>query len=265
MVTFRNPIFLFTLRYFLDIAYKGARYAGWQMQANAPHTVQAELDRALSVLLQESVQSTGAGRTDTGVHARQLIVHFDTGAVIGPAFLHGMNGLLPHDIAVNALLQPLRQDLHARFDAISRAYVYRVVRRKSPLDYEFAMWVRRNIDIDKMNEAAAMLLEYEDFASFCKAHGNQDHTLCRMDRAVWEVEGECLIFHIRANRFLRGMVRALVGTLLWVGSGRLSTADFRAIIEARDRRHAGPNADARGLFLTEVNYPPGALRVLQKA
>lgn len=253
------------MRYFLDIAYKGTRYAGWQVQANAPNTVQAALDRALSVLLQAPVQSTGAGRTDTGVHARQLVVHFDTDAPVGPAFVHSLNGLLPYDIAVNALLEPLQPDLHARFDAISRAYVYRVVRRKSPLDYEFALWVRQEIDMDKMNEAAAMLLEYEDFASFCKAHGNQDHTLCRMDRAVWEVEGECLLFHIRANRFLRGMVRALVGTLLWVGSGRLSTADFRAIIEARDRRRAGPNVDAQGLFLTEVNYPPGVLRVLQQA
>lgn len=250
------------MRYFLDISYKGTHYAGWQVQRNA-HTVQAELDRALSVLLREEVQSMGAGRTDTGVHAQQLIVHFDTETALQPGLLHSLNGLLPYDIAVRALLQPHNPDLHARFDAISRAYVYRVVRRKSPIEREFALWVRQELDLEKMQEAAALLLEYDDFASFCKAHGDNQTTLCRMDRAEWEVKGDLLLFHVQANRFLRGMVRALVGTQLLVGSGKMELADFRRVIEARDRKQAGPNADARGLFLVAVGYPADSFTVLE--
>jgi tRNA pseudouridine38-40 synthase len=233
------------------------------VQQNA-HAVQAELDRALSVLLREAVASTGAGRTDTGVHARQLMVHFETRAEIRPGFVHSLNGLLPYDIAVNALLLPLNQDLHARFDAIHRAYVYQIVRRKSPLEHEFALWVRQELDVAKMSDAAALLLRYDDFASFCKAHGDNQTTLCRMDRAEWIYQGEMLQFHVQANRFLRGMVRALVGTLLLVGSGKMDTAEFQRVIEAKDRSQAGPNADPRGLFLSEVCYPPGSFEVIER-
>lgn len=218
------------------------------------------MDKAISTLMRTPIATTGAGRTDSGVHASQLTVHFETELPIPKVFLHSLNGLLPYDIAVSALLHPTREDLHARFDAIYRSYVYRIVQQKSPIEHEFACWVRQSLDIPLMNEAAAILLEYEDFASFCKAHANNKTTLCRMDHAYWEYTGGLLTFHVQANRFLRGMVRALVGTLLLVGSHKISAAEFRTIIEAKDRTQAGPSAAAKGLFLQSVAYPPGSFR-----
>lgn len=208
--------------------------------------------------MRTTVATTGAGRTDSGVHASQLMVHFETELPLPNTFLHSLNGLLPYDIAVSALLHPTREDLHARFDAIYRSYVYRIVQKKSPIEHEFAYWVRHSLDVPRMNEAAAILLEYEDFASFCKAHADNKTTLCRMDHAYWDSTGEILTFHVQANRFLRGMVRALVGTLLLVGSHKMSVAEFRGVIEAKDRTQAGPSAAAKGLFLQLVGYPAGS-------
>lgn len=249
------------MRYVLDIAYDGTSYAGWQRQPNA-HTVQAELEAALSTALRQETTCTGAGRTDTGVHARQLIVHFDHPGALPPRFRHSLNALLPPAVAVHGLFRPADPDFHSRFHAVRRAYVYQIVRRKDAFLREQATWVRHSLDLPAMQAAAALLLEYDDFASFCKAHGANETTLCRMDAAYWREEGELLCFHIAANRFLRGMVRAIVGTLLEVGRGRRDLADFRRVIEARDRRAAGPNAAPQGLFLTEVCYPPGSLIAL---
>ncbi|MEM7369408.1 MAG: tRNA pseudouridine(38-40) synthase TruA [Bacteroidota bacterium] len=247
-------------RYILDISYQGANYAGWQIQPNA-NTVQAELDAALSTLLRTDIRSTGAGRTDAGVHARQLIVHFDHAGEIPHSLLHGLNGILPYDIAANALFQPTTSDFHSRFTATSRSYVYQIVRQKSPEYYLTAHWIRYQIDVENMNRAAALLLEYDEFGSFCKAHADNATNLCQMYHAYWEESQDLLCFHIKANRFLRGMVRAIVGTLLLVGRGKMSLSEFRAVIEAQDRTAAGPAAEAKGLFLTEVGYPEESFSV----
>lgn len=247
------------MRYFLELAYRGTHYAGWQAQPNA-HTVQAEIEGALQILFRREVPLVGAGRTDTGVHASQLFAHFEAAEPLPPALVNSLNGILPMDVAIHGLYRPTKPDLHARFDALSRAYTYQVVLRKSPLHTHTSMWVRQALDVHAMNEAASLLLNYEDFASFCKAHADNKTTLCRMDQAYWkQPEPYVLHFHVQANRFLRGMVRALVGSLVWVGRGKISLADFQAMIEAKDRKAAGPNAPAAGLTLTQVAYPEGAL------
>lgn len=245
-------------RYVLEIAYKGTNYAGWQIQPNA-HTVQAELEQALKIVFRQEISTVGAGRTDAGVHASQLFVHFDYDGVLPKTLVNSLNGILPPDVAIKGLYIPSNNDFHTRFRAISRAYIYQIVLCKSPLNQDFSMWVRQSLNVEFMNTAAALLLEYEDFASFCKAHGDQKTTLCRMDHAYWEITPDMLRFHIKANRFLRGMVRAIVGSLIWVGTEKVSVKDFQKMIEAKDRRKAGPNAKAKGLILSEVNYPKGTL------
>lgn len=244
-------------RYILDISYQGTRYAGWQIQPNA-NTVQAELDTALSTLLRTKIRSTGAGRTDAGVHARQLIVHFDHVGPVPDNLLHGLNGILPYDIAVKHLFRPNDPEFHSRFTASSRSYIYQIVRKKSPEYHQTAHWIRYEVDLEAMNTAASILMEYEEFGSFCKAHADNATNLCQMYHAYWQESGDLLCFHIKANRFLRGMVRAIVGTLLLVGRGKINIEDFRNIIEAQDRTAAGPAAAAKGLFLTEVGYPTGS-------
>lgn len=251
------------MRYFLDISYNGRQYAGWQRQLNAL-SVQEVLEKALSTFLRQEIGVTGAGRTDAGVHARQLMVHFDYDGPLNRGIYSGLNGILPHDIALNAVLLPQSADLHARFDATSRAYVYQILRRKDPEFRDFAHWEKQSLDLPAMQAATRTLLDYEDFASFCKTGGNNRHYLCQMQEAYWEERGHLLLFHIRANRFLRGMVRAIVGTLLLVGQGKLDLEGFRNIIAAQDRSQAGANAPAKGLFLTEVQYAPGALKKMEE-
>ncbi|MEZ4774030.1 MAG: tRNA pseudouridine(38-40) synthase TruA [Bacteroidia bacterium] len=248
------------MRYFLDISYKGTHYAGWQKQLNAANTVQQELESALGLTLGSETHCTGAGRTDTGVHAHQLMVHFDTEKTLDRSFIYSLNGILPYDIAVNRLLLPTDPALHARFNAISRKYIYRIVQKKSPMDWEFAMWVRYPLDLKSMNEASKILFDYNEFGAFCKSHAANQTNLCEIRQAYWEEKspGE-LSFTIEADRFLRGMVRAIVGTLLWVGSGKRTITDFAAVIESQDRRNAGGAADAKGLSLVAVNYPEGSL------
>lgn len=245
-------------RYLLDIAYKGTAYAGWQVQPNTP-TVQGRIDTALSTLLRQPIETVGAGRTDTGVHAEHNAAHFDYETALPPRFLHSVNSLLPFDIAITQVRQGVTDDFHARFTATYRAYRYDLLRHKSPFAIDLAAPLRRAVAVDTMNEAAAILLEYTDFASFCKANGNNFTTLCTLSYAHWTDDGEKLSFHVKANRFLRGMVRALVGTLLEVGYGNLSIAAFRAIIAAENRAQAAGNAPAQGLFLTDVGYPAHTL------
>jgi len=248
-------------RYALDICYHGKAYAGWQRQPNAI-TVQEILENALSTLLRKETTVVGAGRTDAGVHADQLIVHFDHEGDLPRNFFYGINGILPHDIAVNRLLKPNNPDFHARFDAISRSYIYRIILRKSPLAYGQALWVRQELDFEAMNAASELMRQYTDFASFCKAHGDNKTTLCNLTYAYWERTGFEARLHISANRFLRGMVRAVVGTLLEVGKGKISLDEFAAIIEAKDRKRAGANVAPEGLSLTEVNYPLNSFQQL---
>jgi len=249
------------MRYVLEIGYKGTHFAGYQIQPNA-HTVQAELEQALQTALRCRVATQAAGRTDAGVHASQLYVHFDHEGPLSARLVHSLNGILPADVAVRTLYMATTPDFHARFSALSRAYVYQIVLQKSPLLQDTSLWVRRSLDIHRMHAAAAMLLQYEDFASFCKAHGDNKTTLCQLHEAGWEVLPDRWCFHVRANRFLRGMVRALVGSLLWVGMGKISPEEFRTIIEARDRSQAGPNVPAQGLILKAVTYPPGCMKAV---
>lgn len=241
-------------RYFLDISYNGTRYHGWQLQANA-HTVQAELNNALATLLRKPVETLGSGRTDTGVHAAQQIVHLDMETPMSPGrILHSLNSLLPPDITANSIF-PVSQTRHARFDAVSRSYEYRICHHKNPFLQNLCYRHSPRPDVARMNEAAHLLLLHEDFQCFSRVHTDVTNFRCAITRALWRYESGLLVFHISANRFLRGMVRAIVGTLLEIGEGRMDTADFEAIVQSQDRRKAGRAVPPEGLFLTRVEYP----------
>jgi tRNA pseudouridine38-40 synthase len=242
-------------RYFLEVAYNGTHYHGWQLQANA-HTVQAELNRALEVLLRQPVETLGSGRTDTGVHATQQFVHLDCEAdLVTDSFLHSLNALLPADVSVTSIF-PVSETAHARFDAISRSYEYRICHEKNPFLQKMCYRYRARPDVAKMNEAAQLLIRYDDFECFSKVKTEVNNFRCTITQAQWVYEGTLLVFHISANRFLRGMVRAIVGTLLEVGEGRMTVDAFEQIIRGKDRRMAGRAVPPEGLFLTRVQYPP---------
>ena len=255
------------MRYFLEIAYDGTDFHGWQKQLNGI-SVQQEIEVALSTLLRRPLEILGAGRTDSGVHAIQQFAHFDCDVdIIFPIqqLKHRLNRLLPSTIAVNNLFVCAGIPLHARFDAISRAYVYKLTSEKCPFSYKHIVFQPRIEDYDwqSINEATNMLLEWRDFASFCKLHGNNKTTLCKIISVLWEEKinenKKEYHFHIKADRFLRGMVRGIVGTLLEIGSGKRTSNDFFRILEARNRSKAGANAPAHGLYLSEVNYPKDQL------
>ena len=244
------------MRYFICLSYKGTHYHGWQVQENA-RTVQEELNRALSVLLKEEIQTVGAGRTDAGVHARNYIAHFDSESF---AFLskqmnlvYKLNCILPDDVCVHHIV-PVHDTAHARFDATLRVYKYYIHRAPSPFMNEFSVYIPYNLDITKMNEAAAKLFEYDDFSSFARLHSDNKTSICKVSQAAWEEVSDSWVFTIAADRFLRNMVRAIVGTLLEVGRGKITVDDFVQIIERRERGAAGTSAPAKGLFLEEVRY-----------
>lgn len=243
------------MRYFIEHAYNGTAYCGWQIQDNGI-TVQQVLEEKLSILLREPIRLTGSSRTDTGVHARQQFAHFDVeGTIANPEDLaFRLNGMLPFDIAVERVI-PVNANFHSRFDATHRRYCYRITRRKDPFSQYGAYYYRKPVDLSRMNEAAALLLRHRDFESFSKIHTDVNHFECTITEACWENEDpRVLQFHVKSNRFLRGMVRALVGTLLQVGEGKRSVADFEALILAKDRKMAGPQAPPHGLYLVEVGY-----------
>lgn len=242
-------------RYFIYLSYDGAAYHGWQVQPNGL-SVQECLERALATLLRRPVPVTGAGRTDAGVHAARMVAHFDADGPLDAAVLTDkLNRLLPPDIAVQRI-RPVRPEAHARFDATARTYHYFVTTAKSPFLRTYRCRLYREPDFDAMNRAAALLPEYTDFTSFSKLHTDVRTNDCRVSLARWErVDEDTWRFTIRADRFLRNMVRAIVGTLLDVGRGRLTLEGFRAVIEAKDRCRAGSSAPAEGLFLAEVEYP----------
>jgi tRNA pseudouridine38-40 synthase len=242
-------------RYFLYLSYSGAAYCGWQSQPGVM-TVQRRVEEALSLLLRRPVGVVGAGRTDTGVHARLMVAHFDfDGEQFAPSTLvNRLNGVLPPDIAVHKIVA-VRPDAHARFDAVSRTYQYFICFEKDAFNYPFHLRMRYELDFPKMNEAAAILLEYNDFACFCKLHSDNRTTVCHITKAEWtQFENEA-VFTVRADRFLRNMVRAIVGTLLDVGRGRITAEGFRKIIESGRRSSAGASVPAGGLFLTGIEYP----------
>ncbi|MGY6743754.1 MAG: tRNA pseudouridine(38-40) synthase TruA [Cecembia sp.] len=243
-----------TNRYFLELAYKGTRYHGWQVQQNA-HSVQAELENALSTLLSKPTSIVGSGRTDTGVHAVQQFAHFDAMEELSePEFLKKLNGILPKDIAVYSLKR-VKNEAHTRFDAIWRSYVYRVILRKDPFEQHAAWTMYKMPNVDLMNKAAALMLGHEDFQCFSKVHTEVNNFNCKIKEAYWEQNGALLLFHITANRFLRGMVRAIVGTLMEVGHEKISLDDFRQILESKNRNAAKASAPAKGLYLCRITYP----------
>ncbi len=242
------------MRYFLAFSYFGASYHGWQRQPNA-HTVQQVLEEVLTDLLQETVTLVGAGRTDAGVHARQMFAHFDFGPIEDLGFLiYRMNAYLPNDIAVSNIFK-VRDDAHARFDALERTYEYWVVQEKNPFYKDTAHFIKHPLDMDIMNQGASVLLAHTDFECFSKSNTDVRTYLCQIKSAKWEFDGEKLIFEITADRFLRNMVRAIVGTLLDLGLGKSTLEDLEAILLSRDRRHAGASVPAKGLYLTKVLYP----------
>ena len=241
------------MRYFIELSYKGTNYHGWQIQPNAI-SVQEQITKAINTITQENIQLVGAGRTDAGVHAIQMFAHFDTEKKLTHNDVRKFNSILPNDIVIKSLKMVL-DTKHARFDAISRSYEYRILLVRDPFYLETTWQLyQKKLQIDVMNKAAEILFEFEDFESFSKVKTDVKTFNCTITKATWVLQGDHLTFHITANRFLRNMVRAIVGTLIEVGSGKISLADFRKIIESKNRSEAGLSVPAKGLFLTEVCY-----------
>ncbi|WP_276089852.1 tRNA pseudouridine(38-40) synthase TruA [Pedobacter sp. JY14-1] len=248
-------------RYFTELSYKGTGFHGWQSQPNAV-SVQEILDRALSVFFREPVVSVGCGRTDTGVHATQFFAHFDLHTPYGQAdednrlekAVNGINALLPYEIAVKRVF-PVGPEAHARFDANSRAYHYHLHFNKDPFLLDRSWLFKGVLDVEAMNEAAALLKDYTDFSCFSKSHTQTFTNNCRITEAFFEPFDNGLRFTIRADRFLRNMVRAIVGTLVLVGKQEVDLERFREIIESKDRSNAGQSVPACGLYLVSVTYP----------
>ena len=276
------------MRFFLTFSYNGTNYCGWQRQPNGV-AVQQELEKALTTILRTPIELTGAGRTDAGVHALNMVAHFDIADDILPAHLkesdteigqrsysppvfggvprsgegvindsnrliNNLNSLLPYDIAVKNV-ERVTDEAHARFDALSRKYEYHIITHKNPFLKEQACRIHFPLNIELMNEAAKVLFEYEDFTSFSKLHTDVKTNNCTIMEAYWQQRGEELVFTIKANRFLRNMVRAIVGTLMEVGRERLTIEGFRQVIEAKNRCSAGHSVPACGLYFIEAEYP----------
>ena len=242
------------MRYFVTLSYDGTRYHGWQIQPNGD-SIQERLQGALSTLLRTEISVTGAGRTDAGVHARMMVAHFDyEEALDGQQLCYKLNRLLPYDIAVQKVEQ-VADDLHARFSATSRTYHYYIHTVKDPFSRAYSCELHYPLDFKKMNEAAAMLLNYEDFGAFCKSGADVKTTLCQVTAAEWhQTSPSTWYFEITANRFLRNMVRAVVGTLVDVGRGRLSLEEFQKVIEGKRRTEAGESMPGNALFLEDIKY-----------
>jgi len=244
-------------RFFIELAYNGTRYHGWQLQPNAP-TVQSTLETAIKTLTGKGIETTGAGRTDTGVHARFFAAHFDSDHPLfleTGHFLYKINCLLPDDIVVHQIY-PVLPDAHARFSAIARTYEYAISRVKDPFHNEVSWHFSRELNVEAMNLASGLLTEFVDCTSFSKLHTDVKTNNCQIEYARWTEIQNMLIFSIQADRFLRNMVRALVGTLIDVGLQKISPEDFRAIVQGKNRSLAGFSAPARGLSLTAITYPP---------
>ena len=240
-------------RHRIDLSYRGSRYHGWQLQENA-NTVQAELNRALSTLLNSDIETTGCGRTDAGVHAKAFTAHFDCEEIDDTqSLIYRLNGVLPQDIAVSELRET-RAEFHARFDAVERTYKYFIHSSKSAFIDEFSYFFPRRLDVDAMNDAAQEMIGTHDFSSFCKVHSGAKTGICTLRSAKWTEENGRLIFTISADRFLRNMVRATVGTLIDTGLGKTKRETFVEILKAGDRRKAGVSVPAKGLFLWEIIY-----------
>lgn len=240
-------------RYFLELAYKGTAYSGFQVQENVP-TVQSAVEKALQTILRTTVELTGSSRTDAGVHALQNFFHFDLPQILDPKVVYNLNAILPPDIAVKGL-HHVADDAHSRFHATSREYRYHIYREKDPFLNDRAWFFPYHLDISLLNEAAAILKEYRDFTSFSKRNTQVKTFICDIQYSQWRQEGKQLIYEVKANRFLRGMVRGLVATMVRVGRGNMTIEEFRKVIEAKDCSKADFAAPGAGLFLVKVNYP----------
>ena len=245
-------------RYFLKLSYNGTNFNGWQAQDNTPHTVQQVLQEKMSLLLKEEIELVGCGRTDTGVHAKNYIAHFDSNCpdLISNTdyWIYKFNLILPPEISVQKITE-VDEKAHARFDALSRTYYYFLHQKKNPFIERFSYYTYGDVDFELMNKAALVLLNYQDFTSFSKLHAQTKTNNCKITKAVWQKVGQDeWRFTIKADRFLRGMVRAVVGTLLLIGKNKLTIDEFKKIIEAKDRSKAGNNVPGNALFLTAIEY-----------
>ncbi len=240
------------MRYFIEFSYNGKNYFGYQIQPREI-SVQEVLEKALSTILRSEIKTTGAGRTDTGVHARKMFAHFDFEGEISEKLTQQLNSFLPEDIAVKRIFA-VKRDFHARFDATFRTYEYFISTVKDPFTADSAWQLKKYLDLDNMNDACKILFEYDDFASFSKTGGDNKTTFCKIYKAEWEQSGNLIKFTVSADRFLRNMVRAIVGTMVEIGTGKIQPQDLRNIIEDKNRGSAGTSAPAHGLFLVDVGY-----------
>ena len=244
------------MRYFIQLSYKGTNYCGWQIQPNGI-TIQEVITKALSTILNEKIDLTGAGRTDTGVHALYYIAHFDsenTSLHIDNTLIYKLNSFLPKDISIQQIFS-VKSDANARFDAISRTYLYYIHQQKDPFLEETSWYFPHKLNIDLMNQASDILLLYTDFTSFSKLHTDVKTNNCKIFKSQWTIDNYKLQFEIKADRFLRNMVRAVVGTLIDVGKEKITLDDFIEIIESKNRSNAGISVPAHGLFLASIEYP----------
>jgi len=242
-------------RYFLELAYKGTNYSGFQSQINA-NTVQAEVENAFETFQREKIIMTGSSRTDAGVHALQNYFHFDFEGTMPKDFVYKFNAILPSDIVVKNIMQ-VNPEAHCRFDTVTREYNYYIYRQKDPFLKETAFYFPYKLDIDLMQQAAAIVKEYTDFTSFSKRNTQVKTFICQIQESNWLFQDKTLIYNVKSNRFLRGMVRALTATMLKIGRDKLSLQQFRHIIEAKDCTKASFAVPAHGLFLIKVNYDKG--------
>lgn len=242
------------MRYFIELAYKGTNYHGWQYQPDA-NSVQETLNKALSILLKTEIDIVGAGRTDTGVHAKQMYAHFDFDNQINASQLvHKLNSFLPKDIVIFDIIN-VADDAHARFDASRRTYEYHIHTFKNAFNNEGSWLHKIPLDLDKMNEACQILFKHNDFECFSKTNSDVRTFNCSIFEANWKREGNKIIFTIAADRFLRNMVRAIVGTMIAIGTEKITVVDFEKIILSKDRGQAGFSVPAHGLYLTQIEYP----------
>ncbi len=245
-------------RYFLHFAFKGTNYHGWQLQKNTPLTLQQVMQEKLSLLLHEKITLMGCGRTDAGVHAREFYAHFDSEKTDlldeKHQWLYKMNRCLPRDIGVFGIL-PVVDNASARFSAFARTYFYNIHQKQDPFINDTSWFLYGAVDIDLMNKAAQKIIETSDFESFTKGNNNHQHYICKVYEAVWKKENHNIVFTIRANRFLRNMVRALVGTMIDVGTGKINMDEFEEIIKSGSRTQAGTSVPANGLHLAKIEYP----------
>ncbi|NJM79988.1 MAG: tRNA pseudouridine(38-40) synthase TruA [Flavobacterium sp.] len=242
------------MRYFIEFAYNGKNYFGFQVQPNAI-SIQETFEKALSLLLKEKIEIVGAGRTDSGVHAKKMYAHFDyEGEIDSDYWTKKMNSFLPEDIVIYSFIK-VSNEAHARFDAKSRTYEYYIHTYKNAFQNQGSWYYHKNLDIKKMNKACELLFQYIDFECFSKVHTDVHTFNCKITTAFWKQEGNQLIFTITADRFLRNMVRAIVGTMINIGIGKITIDDFRKIIESKNRNEAGFSVPAHGLYLVNVEYP----------